>query len=96
MRGALSLAILGLLSSRRDGFIGSGNDWPFVMRALEIKKLLSRQHAYDAEYIWGFGRLINNTDMHLGNLSLAIEGSVFRLLPVYDMCSMGFAPQGAI
>ena len=31
--------------------------------------------------------------MHLGNLSLAIEGTVFRILPVYDMCSMGFAPQ---
>jgi serine/threonine protein kinase HipA of HipAB toxin-antitoxin module len=31
--------------------------------------------------------------MHLGNLSLAIEGEVFRLLPLYDMCSMGFAPK---
>jgi hypothetical protein len=40
-----------------------------------------------------FGQLINNTDMHLGNLSLSIEGSEFRLLPVYDMCSMGFAPK---
>lgn len=40
-----------------------------------------------------FGSLINNTDMHLGNLSFGIEGDVFRLLPVYDMCSMGFAPK---
>ena len=31
--------------------------------------------------------------MHLGNLSLAMDGHVFRLLPVYDMCSMGFAPR---
>jgi hypothetical protein len=31
--------------------------------------------------------------MHLGNLSLSIEGDKFRLLPVYDMCSMGFAPK---
>jgi hypothetical protein len=31
--------------------------------------------------------------MHLGNLSLAIEGDVFRLLPLYDMCSMGLAPK---
>jgi hypothetical protein len=30
--------------------------------------------------------------MHLGNLSLSLEGEVFRLLPLYDMCSMGFAP----
>jgi hypothetical protein len=40
-----------------------------------------------------FGQLIHNTDMHLGNLSLSIEGDGFRLLPVYDMCSMGFAPK---
>jgi serine/threonine protein kinase HipA of HipAB toxin-antitoxin module len=40
-----------------------------------------------------FGQLINNKDMHLGNLSLSIEGDKIRLLPVYDMCSMGFAPQ---
>ncbi len=33
--------------------------------------------------------------MHLGNLSMAIDGSVFRLLPVYDMCSMGFAPKSS-
>jgi hypothetical protein len=31
--------------------------------------------------------------MHLGNLSLAIEGNIFRLLPLYDMCAMGFAPK---
>jgi hypothetical protein len=31
--------------------------------------------------------------MHLGNLSMGIEGNVFRLLPVYDMCSMGFVPR---
>ena len=24
---------------------------------------------------------------------MAIEGDVFRLLPLYDMCSMGFAPK---
>lgn len=31
--------------------------------------------------------------MYLGNLSLGIDGSAFRLLPVQDMCSMGFAPE---
>jgi hypothetical protein len=74
-------------------FTGLGTDWPRVMDALHNKNLVSWQHVYDAAFLWGFGRLINNTDMHLGNLSLAIEGSVFRLLPVYDMCSMGFAPK---
>jgi hypothetical protein len=74
-------------------FTGIGSDWPRVMDGLYRKNLVSWQHVYDAEFLWGFGRLINNTDMHLGNLSLAIEGNVFRILPVYDMCSMGFAPK---
>lgn len=74
-------------------FTGLGSDWPSVLNALNNKQLISHAHVYDAEVLWNFGRLINNTDMHLGNLSLGIEGNVFRLLPIYDMCSMGFAPR---
>ena len=70
-------------------FTGLGGGWPQVMDALYEKDLISWQHVFDAESMWCFGRLINNSDMHLGNLSLAIEGNVFRLLPLYDMCSMG-------
>ena len=73
-------------------FTGLGSGWPQVLDALLKQKLVSWQHVFDVECLWCFGRLINNTDMHLGNLSLAIEGNVFRLLPLYDMCSMGFAP----
>ena len=80
------------LSSVDAEFTGLGSSWPQVMRALSKQKLVSWQHTDDAATLWVFGRLINNSDMHLGNLSLAIEGSVFRLLPAYDMCSMGFAP----
>lgn len=75
-------------------FVGLGSDWPRVMGALHKKNLERRQHVDDADFLWSFGRLINNTDMHLGNLSLAVEGDVFRLLPLFDMCSMGFAPKG--
>lgn len=74
-------------------FTGLGSNWPRVMRALHLRRLVSGDHAFDAMVLWCFGRLINNTDMHLGNHSLAIEGDVFRILPVYDMCSMGFAPR---
>jgi hypothetical protein len=74
-------------------FTGLGSGWPQVMDALLKKDLVSWQHVFDAESLWCFGRLINNTDMHLGNLSLAIDGNVFRILPSYDMCSMGFAPR---
>ena len=74
-------------------FVGIGNGWPQVINALYKKELLQWAHVCDAEILWGFGRLINNTDMHLGNLSLGIDGNIFRILPVYDMCSMGFAPK---
>jgi hypothetical protein len=74
-------------------FVGSGNDWPRVGDELLRQKLIGGAHCYDVVCLWFFGKLINNTDMHLGNLSLGIDGSIFRLLPVYDMCSMGFAPR---
>ncbi|RLC22310.1 MAG: type II toxin-antitoxin system HipA family toxinoxin YjjJ [Deltaproteobacteria bacterium] len=74
-------------------FTGLGSNWPQVLNALFKKKMIREQDVFNAESLWYFGCLINNTDMHLGNLSLAIEGGVFRLLPLYDMCSMGFAPK---
>jgi len=75
-------------------FVGLGSNWPQVLDALYMKNLIAAEHVFDAEFLWHFGRLINNTDMHLGNLSLGIDGDVFRLLPIYDMCSMGFSPKG--
>ena len=75
-------------------FTGQGTNWPGVMMELLLKELVSTDHFLDVVFIWRFGRLINNGDMHLGNLSLAIDGDMLRLLPVYDMCSMGFSPIG--
>jgi len=74
-------------------FAGEGAGWHRTMHKLWQLDLVSREHCYDAMILWAFGLLINNTDMHLGNLSLSIDGGVFRILPVYDMCSMGFAPK---
>jgi serine/threonine protein kinase HipA of HipAB toxin-antitoxin module len=89
--GRLSMVSLQSIDAE---FTGIGSNWPQVMDALLKKKLVRRQHVLDVEALWCFGRLINNTDMHLGNLSLAIEENVFRPLPLYDMGSMGFAPRG--
>ena len=75
-------------------FSGTGHGWHRAMKALHDQGLVSWQHLFDALVLWCFGKLIHNTDMHLGNLSLAFDGDVFRILPVYDMCSMGFAPKG--
>ena len=74
-------------------FVGEGHGWHRVMDKLWKLGLVCEQDCSEAVLLWAFGLLINNTDMHLGNLSLAINGEGFRMLPVYDMCSMGFAPK---
>jgi hypothetical protein len=58
-----------------------------------LKKGIFSLRVFDTEVLWLFGKLIYNTDMHLGNLTMGIAGNIFKLLPVYDMCSMGFAPK---
>jgi len=74
-------------------FTGLGEAWVPVVLALHKKGLVSAQHVSEVTFLWLFGRFINNSDMHLGNLSFGIDGDVFRLLPTYDMCCMGFAPK---
>jgi hypothetical protein len=88
--GRMSMVSLQSIDSEFTGLIAG---WPQVAGELANKKLISEAHAITMKSLWLFGFLINNTDMHLGNLSFAIEGSMFSLLPVYDMCSMGFAPK---
>jgi hypothetical protein len=75
-------------------FSGPASSWPQLFSALYKQELVCEQQMIDAECLWCFGRLLYNSDMHLGNLNLAIGGKRFRLLPIYDMCSMGFAPRG--
>lgn len=76
-------------------FVGHGSDWVGVMHSLAEQGLVD-QASYERtlQYQW-FGQWIGNTDMHLGNLSLAPQpGSrQFRLLPAYDMAPMRFAPE---
>lgn len=74
-------------------FSGIGSGWLSVAKELHNRGLITWQHLYDIAVYWGFGRLINNTDMHLGNISFSIDGSGFSLAPIYDMCSMGFSPK---
>jgi hypothetical protein len=74
-------------------FTGVGSGWVHVAKKLHQRGLITRQHLLDIAVYWGFGRLINNTDMHLGNISFSIDGAGFKLAPIYDMCSMGFAPK---
>jgi len=74
-------------------FSGVGSGWLNVAKELEKLQLISLQHYFNISIYWGFGKLINNTDMHLGNVGFSIDGSGFNLAPIYDMCSMGFSPR---
>ncbi len=91
--GALGRRSMISLQTIDSEFTGLGGNWPRVMKDLLKKNLVSSEDSLHAESLWWFGQLINNSDMHLGNLSLSINKDIFRLLPIYDMCSMGFAPK---
>ena len=64
------------------------------MRALRDRSLVRDEHVEAVAMLEAFGRRIGNTDMHLGNVSLAVDGDGFRPVPVHDMCSMVLAPVG--
>lgn len=76
-------------------YADSMSSWPRVMQELLERQLVRAEDVVTAQTYWLFGRFINNTDMHLGNLSLAMKNGIFNLLPLYDMCSMGFAPKAS-
>lgn len=92
--GEFGRASMVSLQSIDSEFVGFGHSWPKILNELFTQNLLPEKDVRTAERLWYFGQLINNTDMHPGNLSLTMEENSFRLLPSYDMCSMGFAPRG--
>lgn len=75
-------------------FTGIGGNWPDVMKGLARLNLVSDEEVYVTEKLYEYGRKIGNTDMHLGNLSLKITNTGFKLLPIYDMLPMKYAPVG--
>ena len=74
-------------------FVGNGSDWIDSCYQLYQQKLLSTQDYINVEFLSVFALFIRNTDTHLGNISFAMHRDMFSLLPIYDMCSMGFAPR---
>ncbi|MEE9331590.1 MAG: type II toxin-antitoxin system HipA family toxin YjjJ [Methylophilaceae bacterium] len=86
------------LASIDSAFIGSADDnWGTPVTQL-VRRGLTTQATIDETLIiaW-FGRLIGNTDMHLGNLSFTFEyneneTATLKLTPVYDMLPMLYKP----
>ena len=68
------------------------NDWTRLADALVTANLLPPEDAESIRLLWWFGRLIANTDMHLGNLSFRPSQGCLRLAPAYDMLPMLYAP----
>lgn len=89
MRGRQSMVSLFAIDNE---FAGVGSNWLRVVECLYKQNLVDEEAVYTTEVYHQFGKMIGNTDMHLGNLSFSIQNDQFTLLPVYDMCSMRFAP----
>lgn len=80
------------LDSLNAAFLGAGTtDWTRLIAQLDRRALLEPGIVQAVEHLWWFGRLVANTDMHLGNLSFHVAPKL-RLAPAYDMLPMAYAP----
>lgn len=79
-------------------FLGYLDDWAATAGRLEDRNMISHADAEQIRWLYTFGSLIANTDMHFGNLSLIYRrNNNFDLAPAYDMLPMLYRPvDGAI
>lgn len=90
-KGALGRLPVCTLAGLDHDLIGkAGAPWPALAAELARQGWLTQSGVDAVSELWWFGRLIANTDMHLGNLAF-FPG--LALAPVYDMLPMGYAPQ---
>lgn len=86
------------LDAVHDAFVpGSRRNWGATCDALAAQRRLPATVPAQARALQQFGRLIGNTDMHFGNLSLAVDRDGvargrFTLAPLYDMLPMRWRP----
>lgn len=86
---------------------GPQQHWAATCEALERQGQLPAGSGYQVRALMHFGRLIGNSDMHFGNLSLLTDAMAlwhhpalrlkprFSLAPVYDMLPMHWRPDPA-
>jgi len=87
-RGVLSLLALDAQ------FVGSARSWTQTAEALANLGHFDANIVQRIRWAECFGRLIANSDMHFGNLSLFTQGTrVLDVAPLYDMLPMLYAPQ---
>lgn len=75
-------------------FVGNATPpWPVVTAELARQKVITAQAHADATFLYAFGSLIGNADMHAGNLSFVSDtGRPYAMSPAYDMLPMAFSP----
>jgi serine/threonine protein kinase HipA of HipAB toxin-antitoxin module len=74
--------------------VGAGGSWSETAARLCEQSIIGEDTRNQIQFLELFGRLIGNSDMHLGNLSLLTDGvRAQRLAPVYDMLPMCYAPR---
>ena len=71
--------------------------WPDIAAKMTTRKWLTAADEQRIGVLWWYGKLIANTDMHLGNLSFHISEkgtgpTALELAPAYDMLPMRYAP----
>ncbi|MEQ1560043.1 MAG: hypothetical protein ABL933_14045 [Methyloglobulus sp.] len=68
--------------------LGTGG-WPVITRILAKDRQIHLEAADGANFLWAFGTLIGNSDMHNGNLSFISEhGRPYSIALAYDMTPM--------
>ena len=70
----------------------ASRDWTVLAARFTGQGLLAPDDVQHIARLWWFGRLIANTDMHLGNLAFRPAGGRLALAPAYDMLPMLHAP----
>ena len=84
------------LAAIHRGFVhGPQRNWADTCDALVKQQRLSPTDGYNARVLLEYGRMIGNTDMHFGNLSLFVPDPAagrFTLAPAYDMLPMCYRP----
>lgn len=90
--------VVSLAAIHRAFVAGAQQNWAATADSLAARGHLSADDAAKIATLREFGRLIGNTDMHFGNLSLLVDdlqklsSPQFQLAPVYDMLSMAYKP----
>lgn len=80
------------------GFVADAyQSWASTCAQLAAQQQFDKGDEALVETVQHFGRLIGNTDMHSGNLSLHVDKAKlarprFKLAPIYDMLSMRWRP----